>query len=114
LEWVGVAVLPGLFFLFLFLVPFLDRGPRRSPRYRPISTAVGLLSVGAVAFLTWRSVVTTPPAVGDNRAERLTATEVLGRQVVSAQGCVSCHVIDGQGGTIGPSLDGIALRRGPA
>lgn len=32
LEWVGVVVLPQLFFLFLVLLPFLDRGPRRSPR----------------------------------------------------------------------------------
>jgi quinol-cytochrome oxidoreductase complex cytochrome b subunit len=111
LEWVGVVALPGLFFVFLFLLPFLDRGPRRSPRYRPISTTLGLLSVIAVAFLTWRAVQTTPPALAENRAERLTATEVVGRQLVAAQGCPSCHVIGGQ---IGPSLDGIAQRRGPA
>src|SRR5207244_11267150 len=55
LEWVGVVVLPGLFFVFLFLLPLLDRGPRRSPRYRPISTAVGTLSVLGVAFLTWHA-----------------------------------------------------------
>jgi len=32
LEWVGVVVLPGLFFVFLFLLPFLDRGPRHLQR----------------------------------------------------------------------------------
>jgi ubiquinol-cytochrome c reductase cytochrome b subunit len=114
LEWVGVVVLPGLFFIFLFLLPFLDRGPRRSPRYRPISSILGVLSVAVVGFLTWRAVQSTPPALAENRAERLTATEVVGRQIVGAQGCASCHVIAGQGGTLGPSLDGIALRRGPA
>ena len=114
LEWVGVVVLPGLFFLFLFLLPLLDRGPRRSPRYRPITTAVGLVSIVVVSLLTWRAVQTTPPALADNRAERLTATEVVGRQLVAAQGCVSCHVINGEGGTLGPPLDGIAERRGPA
>jgi ubiquinol-cytochrome c reductase cytochrome b subunit len=114
LEWVGVVVLPGLFFVFLFLLPFLDRGPRRSPRYRPISTAVGALSVLAVGFLTWRAVQTTPPALAENRAERLTSMEVVGRQLVGAQGCASCHVINGQGGALGPSLDGIAQRRGAA
>jgi ubiquinol-cytochrome c reductase cytochrome b subunit len=114
LEWVGVVVLPGLFFLFLILLPFLDRGPRRSPRYRPISTAIGVLSVVAVAFLTWRAVQTTPPVLAENRAERLTATEVLGRQLVVAQGCTSCHVVNGQGGSVGPSLDDIAARRGAA
>ena len=114
LEWVGVVVLPGLFFIFLILLPFLDRGPRRLPRYRPISTAMAVLSVIAIAFLTFRAVQTTPPALAENRAERLTSTEVVGRQLVAAQGCASCHVIDGQGGTIGPSLDGIASRRGAA
>ena len=114
LEWVGVVVLPGLFFVFLFLLPLLDRGPRRLPRYRPISTAIGVLSVIIIAILTFRAVQTTPPALAENRAERLTATEVIGRQLVAAQGCTSCHVINGQGGSVGPSLDGIAARRGPA
>src|SRR5439155_23375997 len=107
----GVAVLPGLFFVFLFLLPLLDRGPRRSPRYRPISTAVGTLSVLGVAFLTWHAFQTTPPALVDERAARLTSTEVVGRQLVSAQACNSCHIIGGQGASIGPSLDGIAARR---
>jgi mono/diheme cytochrome c family protein len=34
--------------------------------------------------------------------------------LVAAQGCASCHVINGQGATVGPSLDGIANRRGAA
>jgi ubiquinol-cytochrome c reductase cytochrome b subunit len=114
LEWVGVVVLPGLFFVFLFLVPFLDRGRRRSPRYRPISTIIATVSVVAVALLTWRAVQTTPPALAENRAERLTATEVVGRQLVAAQGCTSCHVVAGQGGTLGPPLDGLAERRSAA
>jgi len=114
LEWVGVVVLPGLFFVFMFLLPFLDRGPRRSPRYRPISTAIGTLSVLAVAYLTWHAVQTTPPALVDERASRLTSTEVVGRQLVSAQGCTSCHVVGGQGGSVGPSLDGVAARRASA
>jgi ubiquinol-cytochrome c reductase cytochrome b subunit len=114
LEWVGVVVLPGLFFVFLFLLPLLDRGPRRLPRYRPISTAIATLSVIVIAFLTLRAVQTTPPALVENRAERLTATEVVGRQLIAAQGCTSCHIIGGQGGSVGPSLDGVALRRGAA
>jgi ubiquinol-cytochrome c reductase cytochrome b subunit len=114
LEWVGVVVLPGLFFVFLFLLPFLDRGPRRLPRYRPISTVIAVLSVITIAVLTFHAAQTTPPALAENRAERLTATEVIGRQLVAAQGCTSCHVINGEGGSVGPSLDGIAARRGPA
>lgn len=114
LEWVGVAVLPALFFIFLILVPFLDRGPRRSPRYRPVSTAVAAISVVAIAILTWQAVQTTPPALADDRNSRLTATEVIGRELVDAQGCHSCHVIGGQGASVGPSLDSVATRRTPA
>jgi mono/diheme cytochrome c family protein len=65
-------------------------------------------------FLTWRSVQTTPPALADDRASRLTSTEVVGRQLVSAQGCPSCHVIGGQGAGVGPNLDGIVARRATA
>jgi ubiquinol-cytochrome c reductase cytochrome b subunit len=111
LEWVGVVVLPGLFFVFLLLLPFLDRGPRRSPRFRPISTVIAVISVVAVAALTWQAVQTTPPALADDRDSRLTSTEVIGRQLVDAQGCRSCHVIAGQGANVGPSLDGVAARR---
>jgi ubiquinol-cytochrome c reductase cytochrome b subunit len=110
-EWVGVAVLPALFFVFLALLPFLDRGPHRSPRYRPISSAIAVVSVVAVAALTWQAVRTTPPALADDRNSRLTASEVIGRELVDAQGCRSCHVIDGQGAAVGPSLDGVAARR---
>ena len=77
LEWVGVVVLPGLFFLFLFLLPLLDRGPRRSPRYRPITTAIGLVSIVVVSLLTWRAVQTrrqrwptTAPNVSGDRSRR--------------------------------------------
>jgi ubiquinol-cytochrome c reductase cytochrome b subunit len=114
LEWVGVVVLPGLFFIFLLALPILDRGPRRSPRYRPLSTAIALISMIAIAALTWQAIRTTPPALADDRNARLTATEVVGRELVDAQGCRSCHVIGGQGGQVGPSLDGVAARRTPA
>jgi ubiquinol-cytochrome c reductase cytochrome b subunit len=111
LEWLGVVVLPALFFVFLALLPFLDRGPRRSPRYRPITTSLGVISILAVAGLSWQAVRTTPPALADDRNSRLTATEVIGRQLVDAQNCRSCHTVEGQGATVGPGLDGVAARR---
>jgi ubiquinol-cytochrome c reductase cytochrome b subunit len=114
LEWVGVVLLPGLFVIVMLALPFFDRGPLRSPRYRPIGTAAAALSVIAVTALTVRAIQTTPPALVDDRNARLTSTEVVGRQLVQAQGCTSCHVIAGQGTTVGPSLDGIATRRSAA
>jgi ubiquinol-cytochrome c reductase cytochrome b subunit len=113
-EWIGVVVLPALLLVFLLLLPILDRGPRRSMRYRPISTAVAVISVIAVVGLTWQAIQTTPPALADDRNSRLTATEVIGRELVDAQGCRSCHVIGGRGAGVGPPLDAIAARRTPA
>ncbi len=34
-----------------------------------------------------------------------------GSAVVQQRGCEGCHVISGRGGTMGPSLDGVTLRR---
>ena len=34
-----------------------------------------------------------------------------GRILVQQRGCVGCHVVEGQGGKMGPSLDGISARR---
>lgn len=34
-----------------------------------------------------------------------------GKTLVQQRGCIGCHVVEGQGGTMGPPLDGIAARR---
>lgn len=34
-----------------------------------------------------------------------------GRRVMERNGCFSCHAVDGFGGTIGPELSGITVRR---
>lgn len=34
-----------------------------------------------------------------------------GKALVGQRGCVGCHVVEGQGGTMGPSLDGVSQRR---
>lgn len=37
-----------------------------------------------------------------------------GRTLVQQRGCIGCHVVEGQGGTMGPSLDGVSDRRSEA
>ncbi|HWW83707.1 MAG TPA: c-type cytochrome [Vicinamibacterales bacterium] len=37
-----------------------------------------------------------------------------GAELYSSTGCAGCHVINGQGGIVGPDLTDIAARRGPA
>src|ERR1051326_2987637 len=45
---------------------------------------------------------TGPPAPGDAAA---------GKRIFDTAGCSQCHMIAGKGGTLGPDLSGVALRR---
>src|SRR5512143_2266173 len=51
LEWLGAAVIPGIAVLVLFLLPFLDRNPRRHWKQRKIALSVmGVIVLGMVAL----------------------------------------------------------------
>ena len=39
-------------------------------------------------------------------------TVAEGRALVSSRGCIGCHVIDGLGGQIGPTLSGVVESKG--
>jgi len=45
-------------------------------------------------------------------ARRATGNAERGATVYRSSGCASCHVVDGQGGTLGPELTAIGARRG--
>lgn len=110
LEWVGVLVIPGLFVLMLFLLPFLSGGPERRAFKRPLGTALaGVILVGT-AGLTVLAYESTPPSVVVERGSVLTSQQLRGRQLIAQQGCTSCHVIGGQGAHKGPPLDGVGER----
>ncbi len=46
----GAVVIPTIFVLLLFAVPWLDRGPHYSPLKRPFATIIGLLIVVTVVL----------------------------------------------------------------
>src|ERR1700750_1531718 len=50
LATIGV---PTVCLILLLLLPFYDRGPERRPERRPIATAAGILTIGAMAYLTF-------------------------------------------------------------
>ncbi len=52
---VGLATIgvPTICMILLFLLPFYDRGPERRPERRPIATTAGIVTIGAMAFLTY-------------------------------------------------------------
>jgi len=83
LEVIGVVVLPTIATALLFLLPFLDRGPKRHALSRPVVTGVTILVFIGAAFLTIQSMIENPPpleaAVGDQTASLYT------------DNCAGCH-----------------------
>ena len=54
-ELVPLATIgiPTICMILLFLLPFYDRGPERRPERRPIATTAGILTILAMAYLTY-------------------------------------------------------------
>ena len=83
LEVIGAMVLPGLFILLLFALPFLDKSAKRNFRNRPFATVTALLVVFGVGTLTFLAATEAPPpqekVVVDQAAALYTAN------------CANCH-----------------------
>ncbi|MED3906699.1 menaquinol-cytochrome c reductase cytochrome b/c subunit [Geobacillus thermodenitrificans] len=109
---IGAIVMPGLAFGALLLAPFLDRGPERRPWKRPVATGMMLLTLAAIVYLTWESVVThdweKAAEQGKIRAEVEINTNAEGYKIAQANTCTSCHGENLSGGA-GPSLVGTGL-----
>jgi mono/diheme cytochrome c family protein len=103
---------PTICMILLFLLPFYDRGPERRPERRPIAMAAAFFTIAAMAFLTYEGAIAGSPNQIDMEApaavvaagpENLRQWE-SGKQVVAQSGCLACHKIGHNGGTIGPDL----------
>jgi ubiquinol-cytochrome c reductase cytochrome b subunit len=101
-EQIGSVLLPTLAIALLFAVPFLDRAAVRRVRER--STAIAAVAIAVIGWtgLTAAAVLTAPRPGNETAA---------GAQIFAANGCGACHSINGQGGTVGPSLNGLSRRR---
>jgi menaquinol-cytochrome c reductase cytochrome b/c subunit len=111
--------IPTICMILLFLLPFYDRGPERRPERRPIATTAGILTIAAMAYLTYLGAAAgAPTQIEQATPERIRAQggSMLrqyeqGKQVVAQSGCLACHKIgeNGNGGP-GPNLTHIADR----
>jgi len=108
-ELVPIATIgiPTICMALLLLLPFYDRGPERNPVRRPIATTAGVLTIVAMAYLTFLGATGgSPTEIEMEVAPRYEA----GKEVVAGAGCLACHKIGENGSTIGPELTHIAER----
>ena len=109
---VATIGIPTICMVLLFLLPFYDRNPERNPLKRPIATTAGLLTIAAMAFLTFLGAEAGSPTEIDIKV----APEYEAGKLVAAQsGCLACHQFEHNGNNgPGPKLTEIGKRLNPA
>src|SRR6184192_2162659 len=85
--------IPTICLILLLLLPFYDRGPERRPERRPIATTAGILTIGAMAYLTYLGASAGSPTRIDLKAPGGIAGNQLqtfdqGKLVAAQSGCL--------------------------
>jgi len=109
-ELVPLATIgiPTIAMVLLLLLPFYDRNPERRPERRPIATTAGILTIIAMAFLTFLGAEAGSPTEIELKAS--TPQLEAGKEVAAQSGCLACHKFGTNGGTIGPNLTNVGSR----
>jgi menaquinol-cytochrome c reductase cytochrome b/c subunit len=95
LATVGI---PTIAMVLLLLLPFYDRNPERRPERRPVATVFGIMTIIAMAFLTFLGATAGSPTQIDLEvAPQFEA----GKEVAAQSGCLACHKL-GDNGNDGP------------
>src|SRR3954453_294100 len=90
--------IPTICLIFLFLLPFIDRGPERRPEKRPIAMTFGIFVIAAMAYLTYLGANAGSP----NSVDIKVAPQYEpGNPPAPQSGCLPCHKI-GENGNDGP------------
>jgi ubiquinol-cytochrome c reductase cytochrome b subunit/menaquinol-cytochrome c reductase cytochrome b/c subunit len=109
-ELVPIATIgiPTICMVLLLLLPFYDRGPERRPERRPLATTAGVMTIIAMAYLTFLGATGGAPT----EIEMEVAPQYeAGKEVVAGAGCLACHKIGENGNNgPGPELTHIAAR----
>jgi menaquinol-cytochrome c reductase cytochrome b/c subunit len=110
-ELVVIATvgIPTICLVLLLLLPFFDRSPERNPLRRPIAVTAGIATIAAMAYLTILGALAGAPS----EIELATSPQFeRGKNVTASAGCLACHKIGENGGTLGPDLTTIGDRLG--
>jgi quinol---cytochrome c reductase cytochrome c subunit, bacillus type len=95
---VATIGIPTIAMVLLLLLPFYDRNAERRPERRPVATTAGIMTIIAMAYLTYLGASAGPPTEIDMKvSEQLTP----GKEVAAQSGCLACHKI-GENGNDGP------------
>ncbi len=92
LEIFGALVLPGLTMALLALLPWLDRGPDRDPRRRPVVLGGIIAGIFTLVGLTGAGWHDRPPAPPPGS---WSLREIAGASLASSRGCARCHASGG-------------------
>jgi menaquinol-cytochrome c reductase cytochrome b/c subunit len=108
-ELVPIATIgiPTLAMVLLLLLPFYDRNPERRPERRPVATIAGIMTIIAMAYLTYLGATAGSPTEIDLK---VAPQYEAGKQVVAQSGCLACHKIGDNGGTLAPELTEIGAK----
>jgi len=109
LVFMATLGIPTICLLLLLLLPFYDRSPERHPLKRPIAVIGAIATVVAMAYLSIVGAITGPPSEIDIP---VAAQYEQGAEVVAASGCLACHKIGENGGTLAPNLTEVGDRLG--
>ncbi len=98
--------IPTLCLILLIMLPFYDRGPERRPERRPIATTAGIITIVAMAYLTYLGASAGSPTDIEMKApsdldRQAVAQFDQGKLVAAQSGCLACHKI-GHNGNDGP------------
>jgi menaquinol-cytochrome c reductase cytochrome b/c subunit len=95
---IATVGIPTIAMVLLLLLPFYDRNPERRPERRPIATMAGILTIIAMAYLTYLGATAGSPTEIDLE---VAAELEPGKEVVAQEGCLACHKL-GENGNDGP------------
>jgi ubiquinol-cytochrome c reductase cytochrome b subunit len=124
LAFIGTMVIPGMAVLAVLALPWLDRRRVGEPLSRLVrgGAAFGLAAIFVLTVTHLGSMAPlfgpkTPPDARVAAARSTTGTASLdpalvqqGKALVQKNGCLGCHKVAGQGGAVGPALDGTGAR----
>jgi menaquinol-cytochrome c reductase cytochrome b/c subunit len=100
--------IPTIAMVLLLLLPFYDRNPERRLERRPIAATAGILTIIAMAYLTFLGATAGTPTEIELK---VAADMEPGKEVAAQSGCLACHKIGDNGNNgPGPELTHIGAR----